>query len=84
MKRPRKSNDQGDISFDEGRFIPVSFANWDGSNGERRSRHTLTTWYWLLLPHEENKIKVYGLPLGSGLLVFIAGLLLIRSQRSIK
>ncbi len=30
-------------------FIPVAFAAWDGSNSESGSRHTLTTWYWLLL-----------------------------------
>ena len=38
-----------DIGFEEGRFIPIAFAAWDGSNAERGSRHTLTTWYWLLL-----------------------------------
>jgi hypothetical protein len=27
----------------------VAFAAWDGSNSESGSRHTLTTWYWLLL-----------------------------------
>ena len=81
MKRPRAGSDQGDIIFNEGRFIPVSFANWDGSNGEKGSRHTLTTWYWLLLPPEVNKIKVYGLPLGSGLLILCAGLVIVRNQR---
>jgi DMSO reductase family type II enzyme heme b subunit len=82
MKRPRISGD--DVSIEEGRFIPISFANWDGSNGETGSKHTLTTWYWLLLPPQTDLVKVYGLPLGSGLLVFIAGLLLVRSQRSQK
>ena len=24
-------------------------AAWDGSNGEMGSRHTMTSWYWLLL-----------------------------------
>ena len=38
-----------DIQFSEGRFIPVAFAAWDGSNGEKGSKHTMTTWYWLLL-----------------------------------
>ena len=82
MKRPRSGGDSGDINFDKGRFIPVSFANWDGSNGEVGSKHTLTTWYWLLLPPETDLMKVYGLPLGIGFLVFVAGLLLVRSQRS--
>ena len=40
---------EADIGFEEGRFIPIAFAAWDGSNAERGSRHTLTTWYWLLL-----------------------------------
>ncbi len=38
------------IQFSEGRFIPVAFAAWDGSNNsESGSKHTMTTWYWLLL-----------------------------------
>jgi DMSO reductase family type II enzyme heme b subunit len=38
-----------DIQFSEGRFIPIAFAAWDGSNGEQGAKHTMTTWYWLLL-----------------------------------
>ncbi|MDO8813003.1 MAG: ethylbenzene dehydrogenase-related protein [Gallionella sp.] len=39
-----------DIQFAEGKFIPVAFAAWDGSNNsEKGSKHTMTTWYWLLL-----------------------------------
>ena len=50
IKRPLTTDDPGqDIQFVEGTFIPVAFAAWDGSNAERGSRHTLTTWYWVLL-----------------------------------
>ncbi len=50
MRRPLKAGDPGnDIQFEEGRFIPIAFAAWDGSNGEKGSQHTMTTWYWLLL-----------------------------------
>jgi DMSO reductase family type II enzyme heme b subunit len=38
-----------DIGFAEGAFIPIAFAAWDGSNGEKGTKHTMTTWYWLLL-----------------------------------
>jgi DMSO reductase family type II enzyme heme b subunit len=38
-----------DIQLVEGRFIPIAFAAWDGSNSEKGSKHTMTTWYWLLL-----------------------------------
>lgn len=81
MKRARDPDNSKDIRFTEGRYIPVSFANWDGSNGEIGSRHTLSSWYWLLLPTRVNKTYVYGLPSGIGLVVFLAGLVLIRSQR---
>ncbi|NOZ38145.1 MAG: hypothetical protein GXP11_08805 [Gammaproteobacteria bacterium] len=82
MKRPRKaSENSGEISFNEGQFTPVSFANWDGNNGEVGSRHTLTSWYWLLLPPELDAVKVYGVPAGVAIVFFILGLLLVRSQR---
>ncbi len=81
MKRPRNGGETGDISFAEGIFIPISFANWDGSNGEKGSRHTLTTWYWLILPPETDPLKTYGVPVGTALLTLLAGVLLVRSQR---
>jgi DMSO reductase family type II enzyme heme b subunit len=48
FRRARHGGD-GDVSFDSGRLLPVAFANWDGSNGEKGSRHTLTRWVWLWL-----------------------------------
>lgn len=42
-------NASDDIQFSPGVFIPVGFAAWDGSAAESGSRHTMTTWYWLLL-----------------------------------
>jgi DMSO reductase family type II enzyme heme b subunit len=48
--RPLTTDDaDSDLQFPEGRFIPIAFSAWDGSNGETGSKHTLTTWYWLLL-----------------------------------
>jgi len=50
MTRPLATPDpDSDIQFAEGRFTPIAFAAWDGSNGETGSKHTMTTWYWLLL-----------------------------------
>jgi len=80
MKYPRQGQ-AGDVNFEEGRYIPISFANWDGSNGEVGSKHNLTGWYWLMLPPELDMAKVYGLPVGVGLLVFLAGLGIVASQR---
>ncbi len=81
MKRPLKGGASGDVNFEEGRYIPISFANWDGSNGEAGSKHTLTSWYWLLLPPVENLKRTYGIPTAIFAFIFLLGLLLVRSQR---
>lgn len=43
------SNTQDDFQFERDVLIPVTFANWDGSNGEKGSKHTLTNMHWLQL-----------------------------------
>ncbi|MDH5508770.1 MAG: c-type cytochrome [Nitrospinota bacterium] len=47
-----------DTQFAAGKYIPIAFANWDGSNGEIGSKHTLTTWRWLLLKPETGSAVV--------------------------
>jgi len=81
MKRSRNSDGSPDLIFREGQFIPVSFANWEGNNGEVGSRHTLTMWYWLLLPPDPNNTVVRGVPLGITFASFLAGILFVRKQR---
>lgn len=50
MKRPlTTTGPDNDLQLIEGRFIPIAFVNWDGSNSETGTKHTRTTWYWLLL-----------------------------------
>ncbi len=43
-----------DLQFVEGRFVPVAFFAWDGSNSEIDTAHAMTTWYWLLLKPAPN------------------------------
>jgi len=81
MKRSRISDGSPDLIFRKGQFIPVSFANWDGNNGEVGSKHTLTPWFWLLLPPDTNYTVVRGLPLGVTFATFLAGVLLVRKHR---
>jgi DMSO reductase family type II enzyme heme b subunit len=94
MKRPRGDHatptdarpegnapSSNDLIFRKGQFIPVSFANWDGNNGEVGSKHTLTPWFWLLLPHAPNYAMVYGASLGTTMLFLLAGMTLIWSVR---
>ncbi|MCK5916805.1 MAG: c-type cytochrome [Cocleimonas sp.] len=81
MKRALKGGKSGDVNFAEGRYIPISFANWDGSNGETGSKHTLTSWYWLLLPPKANLVNVYGIPLLVFSFLLLLGILLVKGQR---
>ena len=73
--------DAGDLVFRKGQFIPVSFANWDGNNGEAGSRHTLTPWFWLLLRHDTNYTFVYGISLGTTLIFMLLGVVLVWQMR---
>lgn len=50
FSRPLATPDmENDVQFREGVFIPIAFAAWDGSASESDSRHTITSWYWLML-----------------------------------
>ena len=77
----QNDSDSGDLVFRKGQFIPVSFANWDGNNGEVGSMHTLTPWFWLLLPHETNYTMVYGVSLGTTCVFLLMGVILIWYMR---
>ncbi len=59
MRRALTTADpDNDLQFVEGKFIPIAFAAWDGSNGEKGTKHTLTTWYWLLLAPSAGALPV--------------------------
>ena len=83
FKRSLKTDESRDLQFEEGRYIPLSIANWDGVAGEKGGRHSFTSWYWLKLEAPEDKLSLYGIPLGSGLLAGLLFLGLVRRQRRI-
>ncbi len=50
MKRPLKTGaPDKDLQFEEGKYFPIAFAAWDGSNQEKGSKHVMTTWHWLIM-----------------------------------
>ncbi len=62
-----------DLQFEEGRFVPIAFFAWDGSNSEVGTASAMTTWYWLLL-----KPSTGAKPMIAGIIVaiLIGGMLL--------
>lgn len=49
VKRTLTNDDKSDVQLKVGQFIPIAFAAWDGSNEEKGSKHSLSTWYYILL-----------------------------------
>lgn len=84
MKRPLTGGDpEKDIQFSEGRFIPVAFAAWDGSNQEKGSKHEMTTWYWILMqPGTSGTVYVW--PAVVGILILGFELVWLKSARGRK
>ena len=78
MTRPLKTDNKDDMQFEEGRFTPIAFATWDGTNKEKGSKHTITTWYWILLKPPTGS-KVVFIPLLVAGIVLGAELLIARS-----
>lgn len=57
MKRPIQSSDSNDAKLEQGKFTPIAFSIWDGSNNEKGLTHTFTDWYWLnVLPQGKGGI----------------------------
>ncbi|MHA1566682.1 MAG: c-type cytochrome [Alphaproteobacteria bacterium] len=81
ISRPLATDDGRDLQIDPGRYIPIAFANWDGWAGQQGSRHTLTSWYWLLLEPEKRPLFVFGTTGGSGALAGLMFLAVVRRQR---
>ena len=48
----KTSNSKNNFQFETDRLIPISFANWDGSNRGKGRKHTATQWDWLILKKE--------------------------------
>ena len=74
FKRRLTSEDGRDLTIEQGHYIPISFANWDGLAGDKGGRHSFTSWYWLKLAEREDKISLYGIPLSAA---FFSGLIFL-------
>lgn len=71
---------EDDLQFEEDRFIPVAFAVWDGSNGDKGSRHVMTTWQKLQLSRGRGAGRFLW-PVAAVIAVFAAEALLVISCR---
>ncbi len=49
----------GNITFQEGQFVPIAFSVWDGFNRERGSRRALSSWFYLY-PKPVERVSAVG------------------------
>jgi DMSO reductase family type II enzyme heme b subunit len=87
MTRPLETETPGtDLQFEGGRYVPIAFFAWDGSNGEVGTHHAMTTWYWLLLkPAPTSRPIIFAILaalLTGGILVWWGRSAAARSRRS--
>jgi len=78
--RPLKAPSNDGTSFKEGVFTPVAFATWDGSNGEKGSRHSMTGWASIRLESAQAG-GLYAWPVVIAVIFLAAEMLWARSVR---
>lgn len=82
FKRKITTGSSDDLQFMDGLFIPIAILAWDGSAGETGSKHTLTTWYWLLLEKRSTALPLLGAFIALLLIIGLETMWLRNSRRS--
>lgn len=49
LKRPLSVAEDEGLSLTPGKFVPIAFSVWDGSNGEEGAKRSISSWHHLLL-----------------------------------
>lgn len=66
--------------IEQGKFIPIAFAAWDGSNQDHKGKHALTGWQWATLQKESSQPS-YAWPIIIAITIFAAELAWLMSAR---
>lgn len=77
MTRLLLTDDNNDVQFHTGQFIPMSINVWDGSNGEHGLLMSLSSWYFVVL-QGSIPLSVYVYALIAGVMTLLSGLYLHR------
>ena len=80
IHRSLGTEDKNDLQLEAGKFIPIAFVAWDGSNGEAGTQCAVSTWYYLHL-EEPASNRPYFLGLAGALLTIAAQFAARRSFR---
>ena len=47
-----KTDDKKDTQFEPGKFVPVAFSAWEGSNEETGTQRSISAWYLIILEQQ--------------------------------
>ncbi len=74
------TNDEDDITFAFGKFIPFAVAVYDGQNNEEKNKAVMSAWYYIIL-EPPIPLKLYVLPPLVSFVVLAMGISLRRKLR---
>lgn len=57
MKRAMKTDNENELQFEAGKFMPIAFQALDGSEGDTGTLRSMSTYYWLVLKPEMPKSR---------------------------
>lgn len=77
IKRPLKTDDKQDLQFVPGKFIPIAFSAWEGSNGETETKRSISAWYYIILETPLPQ-EIFFYPFLAMIIVAVAEVIIIR------
>lgn len=81
VKRSRITDDENDLQFEAGRFIPIAFFAWDGSNGETGTRSSVSSWYSFRLEEPVSRNRFLYPPLAAILVIVLEAAVVVGVRR---
>jgi DMSO reductase family type II enzyme heme b subunit len=85
VRRPLRTNDQdNDIQFEVGKFIPVALSAWDGGSGEGGARRSVSSWYSLYLEQPTPASAYISIPIAIAAVAAIEALVVWLVRRSVR
>jgi DMSO reductase family type II enzyme heme b subunit len=82
FRRALTTDDEHDVQFEVGKFVPIAFNVWQGSQGEIGLRRAVSTWYLMVLAPPV-PTSAYAAPVvAGGLVLVLLVLVVVRVRRS--
>ncbi len=82
FRRTLRTGDEHDVQFEVGKFIPIGFDVWQGSQGEVGLRRAVSTWYLIVLEPSVPGTAFVAPVVAGGLVLALLLLIVVRVRRA--